>query len=436
MPEPEPNSHLVTRMFTFRRLISSVKNRERRSRRKHRHRKRVKQRELTDDELYELAEKERDRQGINELYAAVKCHGLSRNAVRRAKKRQNFYLTIKSFILYMQTICLMLASFMAVIIARYVKEDDQSYYYTTQVTIEIILLLIALVVILFENMAVRSLMVLLFLTALFLNVLTVTYYILFDELATGCMKLPGAFDTVVCLTTKLPAQHHTIYCALLLALLHLLAFIASMCLNYYYVGTLSHLVDVSRALGFKPCYTKSSRRKRRRSRRRRKGFGTEVERTASYKWKGNVQPGGVIIGSGMESMTDSVTLQAPTKEAVRRDSKKVRHVMVDAVRAKRKSGGVVVPARKKVSAERRALEKGGDPKPSSKPPDVSSNRPSVVTKCPPGVKSTKKKETSKKDDDSELESITFNSLIEMDKTGSPCSYISEKTEPRKKKKKS
>ncbi|KAL6727560.1 hypothetical protein Aduo_009428 [Ancylostoma duodenale] len=370
---------------------------EHRSRRKHRSRKRVKQRELTDDELYKLAARERDRQGLEELYAAAKCHGLSRNALRRAKRRQNYYLTIKSFILYLQTICLMLTCFMAVIISRYIKEDDQSYYYTTQATIEIILLLLALAVILFENMMIRSIMVLLFLTALFLNVLTVAYYVLFDEIATGCMRLPGAFDAVVCLSTNLPAQHHTIYCALFLALLHLLAFIAAMCLNCYYIGTLTHLVDVSRALGFRSVSVWITRKK---------GFGTEVERSSSYKWKGNVQPGGIIIGSGVESMTDSVTLQAPTKEAVRRDSKKVRHVMVDAVRAKRKSGGVIVPARKRVPAERRALEKGSDRKPSNKAP--------IGGKCPPGIKCEKKKGTSKNyDEDSELESITFNSLIEV-----------------------
>ncbi|RCN48745.1 hypothetical protein ANCCAN_05207 [Ancylostoma caninum] len=328
----------------------------------------------------------------------------------------------------------MLTCFMAVIISRYIKEDDQSYYYTTQATIETILLLLALAVILFENMMVRSIMVLLFLTALFLNVLTVAYYVLFDEIATGCMRLPGAFDAVVCLSTKLPAQHHTIYCALFLALLHLLAFIAAMCLNCYYIGTLTHLVDVSRALGFKSVmlYQNVGEKTEKITQDVSKlpvGTWITAERSSSYKWKGNVQPGGVIIGSGIESMTDSVTLQAPTKEAVRRDSKKVRHVMVDAVRAKRKSGGVIVPARKRVSAERRALEKSNDRK--------SSNKAPIAGKCPPGIKCEKKKRTSRNyDDDSELESITFNSLIEMDRTGSPCSYLSEKSEAKKKKKRS
>lgn len=104
-------------------------------------------------------------------------------------------------------------------------------------------------------------MVLLFLTAFFLNVLTITYYVLFDDVAIGCMRMPKAleyvwgwnsslvgliwgriasvFRVVVCLSTHLPAQHHTIYCALFLTLLHFLAFAASMVRVHYVTDSAS-----------------------------------------------------------------------------------------------------------------------------------------------------------------------------------------------------
>ncbi|KHJ90469.1 hypothetical protein OESDEN_09690 [Oesophagostomum dentatum] len=125
------------------------------------------------------------------------------------------------------TICLMLVGLMAIVVYVYIKQDDQSHYYMTQVSIELILLTVAFSIVLFENSALRYFMVLLFLTAFFLNILTITYYVLFDEIATGCMKLAG-FKSIVCLSSHLPAQHHTIYCAIFLALLHFLAFTVAM----------------------------------------------------------------------------------------------------------------------------------------------------------------------------------------------------------------
>ncbi|ETN79603.1 hypothetical protein NECAME_09720 [Necator americanus] len=74
-------------------------------------------------------------------------------------------------------------------------------------------------------------------------------------------------------------------------------------INYYYIGTLTHLIELAKALRFRP-----------------------------------------------------VTLQAPSKEGVKRDTKLVRHVTVDAVTGKQKQG-CVVAARKRVEPERRALEK-------------------------------------------------------------------------------
>ncbi|VDM66303.1 unnamed protein product [Strongylus vulgaris] len=205
------------------------------------------------------------------------------------------------------------------------------------------------------------------------------------------MDATGVLGSVICLTLRLPTSHHTIYCALLLTLLHFLAFIAAMCMNYYYGGTIAHLIEVSKALGYQPDVSKLP-------------VGTIIttERSTSYKWKGNVQPGGIVIGSGMESMTDSVTLKAPTKEAVKRDSKFIRHVMVDAVRAKLKRGGKVVAARKKVSAERRALEKKNGKAHVSKHRSPEGQPPKKLV----GI------ETSGQDE-SELETITFNSLLEV-----------------------
>ncbi|KAK6742605.1 hypothetical protein RB195_010080 [Necator americanus] len=416
------------RQFTSRRQKRSRSNASkrrsprRRSRRKHRKQNQVQK--LTDDELSKLAAEARYREGLEQLYATVRCHGLSRNGVLRAKRRQNYYLSLKSFLLYLQAICLMLVGFMAVITSRTIKEDDQSHYYTSQATIEIILLLVAFSVVLFDHFAIRALMVFLFLSAFFLNVLTITYYILFDEMATGCMRILDAFQVVVCLSTRLPSHHHTVYCALFLALLHFVAFAVAMSINYYYIGTLTHLIELAKALRFRPCEThkETKRRSHKHGKRQKvKRFGTEVdvsklpvgtmvtsERSTSYKWKGNVQSGGILVGSGVETTTDSVTLQAPSKEGVKRDTKLVRHVTVDAVTGKQKQG-CVVAARKRVEPERRALEKKKGKTPSKKP------------------------SSSRKSDrfESELDTISFNSLIEMEPTSSP--YISEREEKAKKK---
>ncbi|PIO64735.1 hypothetical protein TELCIR_13624, partial [Teladorsagia circumcincta] len=64
--------------------------------------------------------------------------------------------------------------------------------------------------------------------------------------------------------------------------------------------------------------------------------GASRERSSTYKFKGNVQPRGIVIGSGQETVNDTVNLQAPNKEAVKRETKVVRHVMVDGVREKEK----------------------------------------------------------------------------------------------------
>ncbi|CAJ0598720.1 unnamed protein product [Cylicocyclus nassatus] len=417
------------------------RRRRSRSRRRHRSRNRVRLRDLTHNDLVKLARAAREREGYEEFCDTIRCHGLSINGLIRAKNRQSKYLMYKGSLLYMQTACVMLVCFMAAIVSRYIKEDDQSWFYCTQTTIEAVLLAITFLVILFESFVIRILMVLLFLTALFLNLLTIAFYMLFDAQAVACMDMEEIFGSIACYWLRLPTQYHTVYCSLLLALLHFLAFIASLLLNHYYDGSIVHLVEIAKQLGYKPCYTyKKEACESRRSRRRRsegRRFGTNVdvkqlpvgtvittERSTSYKWKGNVQPGGVVIGSGMESMTDSVTLQAPTKEAVKRDSKFTRYVMVDAVRAKLKRGGRVVPARKRVSIDRQALEK----KKSRRKTSASKELQQGELPTRPGGS------TSNIANESELETITFNSLLEMD-PNSPRSYISDKSQRKTKSRK-
>uniref|UniRef100_A0A0K0DC44 Bestrophin homolog n=1 Tax=Angiostrongylus cantonensis TaxID=6313 RepID=A0A0K0DC44_ANGCA len=128
--------------------------------------------------------------------------------------------------------------------------------------------------------------------------------------------------------------------------------------QFFYSGTLQHLIELAKAVGFtaltaahsvpellKPLIEKigiiwvphsSGGKVEKRTEK------ASQERSTSYKFKGNVQPGRMIIGSGEESMADSVTVQAPNKEAAKRDSKLVRHVMIDAVRQKQ-NGNAVVP---------------------------------------------------------------------------------------------
>lgn len=322
-------------------------------RRRHRRKK-----DFTDEELHELAQKSRDRLALREFMAMVFCHGLSVNGIRRAKKRTDFYLSIKAFLLYIQVICVLLVTFMAVIVFYHINEQEaESAYFATQLFIELILLIALLFMVLFENAGLRYIMTLIYLAAFFTNVVQLSYYLLYDSVALQCERRSAFFGALGCVLRHMPVNHMSTYTSLFLALLHLIGFIAALMLNSFYAGTIEHLMELARAVGFTACLTfleEHEKRKRRRRRRRREkerkitdayapqldtsklpvGTVIQTERSSTYKFKGNVQKRGIVVGSGQETVVDSVLVQAPNKEAAKREIKTVRHVMIDGVRRK------------------------------------------------------------------------------------------------------
>ncbi|VDO32144.1 unnamed protein product [Heligmosomoides polygyrus] len=160
-------------------------------------------------------------------------------------------------------------------------------------------------------------------------------------------------------------------------------------LNSFYAGTIEHLMELARAVGFTAvslwsenavgisygasadglCLVFDI------PGRTREKEETPQERSSTYKFKGNVQKRGIVVGSGQETVVDSVSypvsqavddlyhpcpasqanlmgvnmprspeaektpssqvlVQAPNKEAAKREIKTVRHVMIDGVRRK------------------------------------------------------------------------------------------------------
>ncbi|WKX99499.1 hypothetical protein Q1695_014409 [Nippostrongylus brasiliensis] len=321
-----------------------------------RHRRR---RHLTENELIQLADESRERQAFREFLAMVFCHGMSKNAIRRAKNRTDFYYAIKAFMLYLEVIAVLLVCCMAIGVVQYInREEADSAYYTTQLIVELVMLVAILLVVLFEDAVYRYIVVLALLSAFFLNLIQILYFLLYDKVVVDCERSKPFFGAISCALMHSAAHNMSAFAALFLALLHLAGFAAAMMLNFYYLGTIDHLMQLAKAVGFSACLTymeqrkakAKERRRRRRLRRKReqeeaigrnvdpKKFpvGTKIstERTTTYKFKGRVQPGGIVIGSGQEISNDAVTVQAPNQEAAKRETKTVRHVMIDGVRRK------------------------------------------------------------------------------------------------------
>ncbi|VDO35423.1 unnamed protein product [Haemonchus placei] len=112
--------------------------------------------EYTDKELFALAARSRDRQAIREFQAAICCHGLTENGVRRAKQRQDIYFVLKGFLLYIQKffcndkfemICALLVSLTAVIVFQHFHRGMESVYFASELAIEVLLLLLILLII-------------------------------------------------------------------------------------------------------------------------------------------------------------------------------------------------------------------------------------------------------------------------------------------------
>ncbi|XGW15852.1 hypothetical protein V3C99_001363, partial [Haemonchus contortus] len=316
--------------------------------------------EYTDKELFNLAARSRDRQAIREFEAAICCHGLTENGVRRAKQRQDIYFVLKGFLLYIQMICALLVSLTAVIVFQHLHRGMESVYFASELAIEVILLLFILLIIEVELQVLRYAIPIVMLTVFFINTVQIAYYVHFDSIAIECKKAEEMEGSFPCYLKNISRHHLSTYVAAFLALLHIIGFISGLLLVHYYYGTILHLIKLARAVAFTSCVTffeeaaRAKKRNRRRARRKKRsekaikrayvprvdatklpvGSVITAERSVMYKFKGNVQPHGVVIGSGQETINDSVTVQAPNKEAVKRESKIVRHVMVDGVRKK------------------------------------------------------------------------------------------------------
>ncbi|KAK5969615.1 hypothetical protein GCK32_014525, partial [Trichostrongylus colubriformis] len=186
------------------------------------------------------------------------------------------------------------------------------------------ILFFLLLVILFEHEGLRFSVPLVMLTAFFLNVMQIVYYLLFDSVAIECERIDRIYGSLACLMRHLPMEHMSVYVAVFLGVLHFVGFIAGWLLLHFYPGTIIHLIDLAKEVGFTACVTffaeaekarrrnrERERRKRHKSRRRHKSpfvpdvntsklpVGTVItaERTSTYKFKGNVQPRKVVIGS-------------------------------------------------------------------------------------------------------------------------------------------
>ncbi|WKX99504.1 hypothetical protein Q1695_014410 [Nippostrongylus brasiliensis] len=201
------------------------------------------------------------------------CHGLSEKGLHYVKMKTSFYLGIKAFLLYIQVASVLVVCLMAAaVFGRIDEKEAESAYYAAQLTIELVLLLLVFAVVLVESGVFRYTLVLAFTIAVCIDLALLAYFMLSDARVSACQQRTGFIGVLGCLIEGVTARNLSVYATFFLLLLHLAAVVGALMLNCFYPGTIDHLVNLAREVGFMSCLTfleeqKKARRRRRRRRR-------------------------------------------------------------------------------------------------------------------------------------------------------------------------
>ncbi|WKX99502.1 hypothetical protein Q1695_014410 [Nippostrongylus brasiliensis] len=319
------------------------------------------------DKLNEFADDSRENLAFREFQAMAFCHGLSEKGLHYVKMKTSFYLGIKAFLLYIQVASVLVVCLMAAaVFGRIDEKEAESAYYAAQLTIELVLLLLVFAVVLVESGVFRYTLVLAFTIAVCIDLALLAYFMLSDARVSACQQRTGFIGVLGCLIEGVTARNLSVYATFFLLLLHLAAVVGALMLNCFYPGTIDHLVNLAREVGFMSCLTFLEEQKKARRRRRRRRSDTAIheqqpliglpatkrlftsfvkreqeknrppedvdiekypagsqvfrETTTKYNFKGNVRSGGSVFGSGEEVCVNSLTIKPPNSEPIKREA--------------------------------------------------------------------------------------------------------------------